>query len=88
MAQLIEPAVESSTRRTIQVTAISASANNHAPASGRIDTSPSAPPLTPVSPPARATSQIDTSPSAPPLTPVEQPAPDTAVPGQLSVSAP
>ncbi|VVQ26331.1 calcium-binding protein [Pseudomonas fluorescens] len=84
MAQLIEPAVENSTRRTIQVTAISASANNHAPASGRIDTSPSAPPLTPVSPPARATSQIDTSPSAPPLTPVEQPAPDTAVPGQLS----
>jgi hypothetical protein len=64
MAKLIEPAIEGSTRRAIQVTAISASANSHAPAAGRIDTSPSAPPLTPP-----AADQIDTSPSAPPLTP-------------------
>lgn len=47
MAKLIEPAMESSTHRPIQVAAISASANSHAPAAGQIDTSPSAPPLTP-----------------------------------------
>ena len=48
MAKLIEPAMEVSTHRPIQVTAISKSANSHAPAAGQIDTSPSAPPLTPV----------------------------------------
>lgn len=48
MAKLIEPAMEVSTHRPIQVTAIDKSANSHAPAAGQIDTSPSAPPLTPV----------------------------------------
>jgi hypothetical protein len=49
MAKLIEPSMEVSNHRPIQVTAISKSANSHAPAAGQIDTSPSAPPLTPVS---------------------------------------
>jgi hypothetical protein len=62
MAKLIEPAMETSTHLPMQVTAISASANGHAPPAGQIDTSPSAPPLTP-------TDVIDTSPSAPPLSP-------------------
>ncbi|VVN08186.1 calcium-binding protein [Pseudomonas fluorescens] len=47
MAQLIEPAMEIATHRPLQVTAIGASANSHAPAAGKIDTLPSAPPLTP-----------------------------------------
>ncbi|MDQ0126215.1 Ca2+-binding RTX toxin-like protein [Pseudomonas lini] len=47
MAQLIEPAMESPTHRPLEITAISGSANSHAPAAGRIDTLPSAPPLTP-----------------------------------------
>ena len=64
MAKLIEPAMETSTHLPMQVTAISASANSHAPPAGQIDTSPSAPPLTP-----GPTDVIDTSPSAPPLTP-------------------
>jgi len=46
MAKLIEPAMETSTHLPMQVTAISASANSHAPPAGQIDTSPSAPPLT------------------------------------------
>ena len=40
MAKLIEPAMEVSTHRPLQVTAISQSANSHAPAAGQIDTSP------------------------------------------------
>lgn len=48
MAKLIEPAMEVSTHRPLQVTAISQSANSHAPPAGQIDTSPGAPPLTPV----------------------------------------
>jgi hypothetical protein len=47
MAKLIEPAMETSTHLPMQVTAISASANGHAPPAGQIDASPSAPPLTP-----------------------------------------
>jgi hypothetical protein len=48
MAKLIEPAMEVSIHRPIQVTAISKSANSHAPAAGQIETPPSAPPMTPV----------------------------------------
>lgn len=47
MAKLIEPAMESSIIKAIQVTDMSASINSHAPAAGQIDPVPSAPALTP-----------------------------------------
>lgn len=59
MAQLIEPATKISTDRAVQVTDISASTNSHAPSAGIIDTSPSAPPLTPVSTPTPDTALPD-----------------------------
>ena len=49
MSQLIEPATIIANGRAIQVADIRASANSYAPAAGKIDTTPSAPPLTPVS---------------------------------------
>lgn len=51
MAQLIEPAAQTSNDLAVEVTNISSSANNHAPSAGMIDIAPSAPPLTPVSTP-------------------------------------